>query len=125
LSTIKRFVTDPQGGGFCELDLDGGQRIKVSHQKMASRAGWLTIDVLKFTGISADRIFVVNLDSPEGKAAMARLTCDVLPPENILATPVGAFVGYVKDCWSVEEVQAKCRALMGTSTPGRWLHGIP
>jgi hypothetical protein len=117
-------VNDPRGGGSCELDLDGGQRIKVSHQMMASRAGWLTIDAMKFMGLSSDRLFVVNLDSPEGKAAMARLTRDV-PSESILSTPLGAFVGWIKDCWSVEEVQAKCRALMGTSTPGRWLHGIP
>jgi len=124
VSTIGRFATDPQGGSFCELSLDGGQRIKVSHQTMAARQGWLTIDVMKFMGASSDRIFVVNLDSPEGKAAMAQLSRDV-QAESILPMPLGAFVGYVKDCWSVEEVQAKCRALMGTSTPGRWLHGIP
>jgi hypothetical protein len=124
VSTIGRFVADPQGGGFCELDLDGGQSIKVSHQKMASREGWLTIDMMKFMGASSGRVFVVNLDSPEGKAAMVQLTRDV-PPENILAIPLGAFVSYINDCWSVEEVQTKCRALMRASEPGRGLHGVP
>jgi hypothetical protein len=118
VGSINAFVTDPQGGGFCELDLDGGQRIRVSHQKMSAKAGWLTIDMLKFLGFSPDRIFVCNLDSPEGKAALEQLTRDV-PSESVLATPLGAFVGYINDCWSVEEVQAKCRTLMSRPGLGR------
>jgi hypothetical protein len=74
---------------------------------MSAKAGWLTIDMM---GLSSDRIFVCNLDSPEGKAGMEKLTHGVLP-ETVRATPLGAFVDYIKECWSVEEVQVKCRAL--------------
>jgi len=112
MSTIGRFVTDPQGGGYCKIDLDSGQEIMVNHQKNVSRDSWLTIEVLKFMGFSSDRIFVCNLDSQEGKTALAELTRDA-DTGNALATPLGAFVAYVKDCRSVEEVKTKCMALMG------------
>ncbi len=42
---------------------------------------------------------------------MARLTQGV-PEDSADATPLGAFVTYVKDCKSVEELKARCAALL-------------
>jgi hypothetical protein len=61
--------------------------------------------------LGSDRIISYNLDGPEAKAALARLTRG-LAPDSAWATPLGAFVDYVKDCKSVSDVQAKCAALM-------------
>jgi hypothetical protein len=33
MPTIGRFVTDPQGGGYCQIDLDSGQQIMVTIRK--------------------------------------------------------------------------------------------
>jgi hypothetical protein len=68
--------------------------------------------VLKFLGFGSDRVFVCNLDSQEGKTALAKLTRDA-DTGNAFATPLEAFVAYVKDCRSVEEVKTKCIAPLG------------
>jgi hypothetical protein len=62
-------------------------------------------------GLSSDRIFACDLDSPEGQLALVHLTRDV-PPTSAQATPLGAFVEYVKNCESVADVKARCAELM-------------
>ena len=51
-----------------------------------------------------------DLDSPEGKAALARLTRGV-PEGTARATPLGAFAEALKDCKSLDDVRAMCAAL--------------
>jgi hypothetical protein len=70
----------------------------------------LTIEVVKFMGLSSDRFFTCNLDSEEGRAVLTQLTRDVRQ-DSVEATPLGAFVEYVKGCGSVAEVKARCAAL--------------
>lgn len=53
------------------------------------------------------------MDSAEGKAAVARLT-EGVDPRSVRATPLGAFVDYVKDCRSMADVKTKCGALRAT-----------
>jgi hypothetical protein len=63
-------------------------------------------------GFSSDRIFACDLDSPaEGKAALAHLTRDA-QPGSVEATPLRAFVEYVKSCASAADVKTKSTSLM-------------
>jgi hypothetical protein len=111
MSKVGRFVTDPKAGAYCQIVLDSGEKIVVNHDKGGFQGGRLVIEAPKFLGFSADRIFTCLLDSPEGQAALAELTRDV-PAGRVDATPLGAFVGYVKDCPSVADVKARCAALL-------------
>jgi len=69
----------------------------------------LTNETTKWWG-GGQRVTAIDLDSEGGKAALAKLTAGH-PPESALATPLGAFAEYVKDCRSVDDVKAKCEAL--------------
>jgi hypothetical protein len=51
------------------------------------------------------------LDSPEGRAAFTELTRDVREG-SVEATPLGAFVQYVKGCGSVADVKTRCATLL-------------
>jgi hypothetical protein len=92
--------------------------IVVNHDKGGFKGGWLTIEATKLFGFSSDRIFACSLDSPEGKGALAQLTCDA-KEDSAEATPLGAFVRYVKDCTSVADVQERCKALLARSASGQ------
>jgi hypothetical protein len=111
MSKVGRFVVDPKAGAYCQIVLDSGQKIVVNHDKGGFKGGWLTIEALKLFGFSSDRIFACSLDSADGKAALAELTRDA-KPDHIDATPLGAFVKFVKDCPSVAEVERRCKALL-------------
>ena len=67
---VGRFVTDPKAGAYCQIILDSGEKIIVNHDKGGFKGGLLTIEVSKFMGLSSDRIFACDLDSPEGAAAL-------------------------------------------------------
>ena len=86
----------------------------VNHEKGGFKGGLLTIEVVKFMGLSSDRVFTCNLDAEEGPANFTRLTRDV-PPDSAEATPLGAFVEYVRHCGSVADVKVKC-ATLGTKS---------
>ncbi|HSF05814.1 MAG TPA: hypothetical protein VLG10_08495 [Methylomirabilota bacterium] len=111
MGKVGAFVTDPKAGAYCQVTLESGERILVNHDQGGFKGGTLTIEKIKWMGMSSDRVFACNLDSPEGKAAMARLTQGVAPG-TAWATPLGAFVEYVKDGKSVEEVTARCLGLL-------------
>ena len=111
MSKVGRFVVDPKVGAYCQIVLDSGQKLLVNHDKGGFKGGWLTIEAIKLFGFSSDRIFACSLDSPEGKAALAQLTRDA-KEGSVEATPLGAFVRYVKDCTSVSDVQELCKALL-------------
>ena len=108
---VGRFVTDPKAGAYCQIVLDSGEKIIVNHDKGGFKGGLLTIEVVKFMGFSSDRIFACALDSPEGRAALTQLTRNA-KEGSIDATPLGAFVQYVKDCGSVADVKTRCEMLL-------------
>jgi hypothetical protein len=112
MTKVGRFVTDPRAGAYCQITLDSGEKIIVNHDKGGFKGGRLTIEVSKFMGLSSERIFACDLDSPEGTAALRRLTSGA---EGAEATPLGAFVNHVKACGSVVEVKARCGSLMAAA----------
>lgn len=115
MSKIGPFIVDPKAGAYCRITLDSREKILVNHDKGGFKGGRLTIEVSKFLGLSADQVFECDLDSPEGKAALARL-----PRASAMAsaasTPLGAFVDYIKDCQSVADIKTKCAALVSSAT---------
>jgi hypothetical protein len=110
MAKVGRFITDPKAGAYCQITLDSGEKIIVNHDKGGFKGGNLTIETTKWWG-GGQRVFACNLDSPEGKAALARLTRGA-GEGSVQATPLGAFVEHVKDCKSVEEIKARCTALL-------------
>jgi hypothetical protein len=111
MTKVGQFLVNPLGGTYCRIVLDSGEKILINHDKGGSKAGSVTIEVTRLMGLSSDRIFSCDLDSPGGMAALGQLTRDVRPG-TIEATPLGAFVGYIKHCGSVADVKTKCAALM-------------
>jgi hypothetical protein len=111
MGKVGRFVTDPKAGAYCQIVLDSGEKIIVNHDKGGFKGGRLVIEASRFMGFSSDRIFVCDLDSPGGVIALANLTRHA-EPGSVDATPLGAFVGYVKDCRSVADVRTRCAALL-------------
>jgi hypothetical protein len=111
MAKVGRFIIDPKAGAYCQITLDSGEKIIVNHDKGGFKGGSLTIEVSKLMGFSSDRIFACNLDSPEGKAALAHLTRDARPG-SVEATPLRAFVEYVKSCASAADVKTKGTSLM-------------
>jgi hypothetical protein len=114
MAKVGRFVMDPKVGGYCRITLDSGEKILVNHDKGSFKGGTLTLEVTKLMGLSSDRIFALNLDSPAGQAALSRLTRDARPG-SAEASPLGALVEYVRHCASVAELRARCAALMPAS----------
>lgn len=108
---VGRFVTDPRAGAYCQMTLDGGEKVIVNHDKGGFKGGLLTIEVSKFMGLSSDRIFACNLDSPQGQSVLARLAQGA-EPGSAAATPLGAAVEFVKEAGSLAELKARCAALM-------------
>jgi hypothetical protein len=111
MGKVGRWVTDPKAGAYCKIALGGGETIIVNHEKGGFNGGWLSIERVKFMGLSSDRVFACNLDSEEGKTALRFLTRDATE-RSLDATPLGAFVKYVQSSQTVEEVKARCRSLM-------------
>jgi hypothetical protein len=106
MARVGRFIRDPKAGSYCQITLESGEKIIVSHDKWR-----LTIELLKLFGFSSETIFGCDLDTPEGRAALARLTRDA-DPDSADATPLGAFVKYVKDSSTAGSVRARCATLM-------------
>jgi len=107
---VGRFVTDPGAGAYCQITLDGGEKVVVSHEKGGFKGGPLTIEVSKFMGFASDRIFACDLDSPAGQGVLAWLTRGA-EPGSLAATPLGAAVEFVKDAGTLAELKARCAAL--------------
>ena len=113
MAKVGRFVTDPKAGAYCQITLDSGEKIIVNHEKGGFKGGRLTVEVSRFMGFGSDRVFSCDLDSADGRIALAELTRGV-PEGTVDATPLGAFVKYLKDCGSVAVVKARCFALMSS-----------
>jgi len=114
MGKVGRFVNDPKAGAYCQIVLDGGEKILVNHDKGGFKGGTLTISQVKWLGLGGETVFQCNLDSAAGKAALAGLTQGV-DPGSARATPLGAFVEHVRDCKDIVAVKSKCAALV-TST---------
>ena len=114
MSKVGRFVTDPRAGAYCQITLDSGEKIVVNHSRGGFRGGILAVELLKFLGLSSERLVTCDLDSPEGRAVLGRLTRDVTPG-SVEATPLAAFVGYLKDSASRADLETRWAALMAGS----------
>jgi hypothetical protein len=110
MARVGAFVTDPRAGAYCRIKLDSGEKVLVAHDKGGFKGGHLTIEVSKLMGLSADRIFECDLDTPAGQALLERLTAGA-EPGTARATPLGALVHHVATCASVAEVKAACAVL--------------
>ena len=109
MGKVGRFITDPKAGAYCQVTLDSGEKLVVNHDKGGFKGGTLAVETTTGWG-GGSRIFSFNLDSPEGKAALARLTRGATEG-SADATPLGAFANYIKECRSVEDVNTHCAAL--------------
>jgi hypothetical protein len=114
MGKVGRFVSDPKAGAYCQIVLDGGEKILVNHDKGGFKGGRLTISQVKWLGLGGDTVFQCDLDSAAVKEAMAGLTKGV-DPGSARATPLGAFVEHVRDCKDIAAVKSKCATLV-TST---------
>ena len=111
MGKVGRFVTDPKAGAYCQITLDSGDKIMVSHDKGGFKGGSLVITQVKWMGLgSGEMLFTCDLDGPAGQAALASLTKGV-EPGSARATPLYAFVEYVKDCRDLAHVKTKCAAI--------------
>jgi hypothetical protein len=118
MAKIGTFVTDPKAGGYCRITLDSGQKIIVNHAEGGFRGGPLTIEEVKWMGLGAgELLFECDLSSARGKEILGELTRGAAPG-TADATPLGAFVNYVKDCGTLAEVKAKCAKLTGGAAGG-------
>jgi hypothetical protein len=114
MAKVGRFVTDPGVGAYCQITLASGEKVIVNHDKGGFKGGRVIIEVPKFMGLSSDRIFTCDLDSPDGRAALGRLQQNA-PEGSVEATPLGAFVEHLRHCASVAAVKETCAALMKTA----------
>jgi hypothetical protein len=110
MGKVGRLVTDPKTGAYCQITLDSGEKILVNHDRASVNSGQLTVEQTKWMGLNSDRVFSLDLASPEGQAALRRLTAGATE-ESGRGTPLGAFVAYLQDAPSVEEVRRRCTAL--------------
>jgi hypothetical protein len=111
MGKVGRFVVDPKAGAYCDVTLDNGEKLIVNHDKGGFKGGHLSLEKKKWMGLGSERLFLCDLDSPTGKAAVARLTRGVAS-DTARATPLGAFAEYVKDCKSADDAKARCEALV-------------
>ena len=111
MGKVGRFVTDPKAGAFCQIALDSGEKVLVSHDKGGFKGGRLSITTLKWLGLaSGETLFELDLDTPKGKEILGRLTAGA-PDGSARATPLGALVEHVKDCRSADDVRVRCAGL--------------
>jgi hypothetical protein len=110
VTKVGLFVTLPNAGVYCRMTLDNGEKILINHDTRGFSA-WLTIERSRLLGFSSERIFACNLESDEGRKALSFLTRDT-QPQFLDTSPLGAFVRYLKTCHSVDEIKARCTALM-------------
>ena len=109
MTKVGRFVTDPRAGSYCQITLDSGEKIIVSHDTQQ-----LSIEHSRLFGFSSDRLFVCDLKTPQGETIVRTLTRDA-QPGTADATPLGALVNFVKTCGTAADVKARCAALLSAA----------
>jgi hypothetical protein len=80
MGKVGRWGTDPMAGAYCKIALGGGETIIVNHEKGGFNGGWLTIERVKFMGLSSDRVFACNLDSEEARPRSG--SSRIMPPSE-------------------------------------------
>ena len=108
MAKVGRFVIDPKVGAYCQIDLDDGKKVLVNHEKGGPQGGRVTVAEKKFWG--GETFLDLRLETPEGRAALARLTREA-PEGTAAATPLGAFAEALKECASLDDVRARCQAI--------------
>ena len=112
MAKVGQVVTIPTGS-YCNITLDSGEKIIVNHEPVgrgASAVARLTVDRLKLMGLSSETVAQIDLDTAEGKAALAELTKAGTP--GAPGSPLRVFVAYVQGCRSVAEVVTRSRQLL-------------
>jgi hypothetical protein len=111
MAKVGRFITDPKAGSYCQITLDSGDKILVSHDRGGFAGGSVTIQEVRWWGFaSGETLLRCDLESGEGRRVLASLVQGA-PAGSARATPLGALVEYVKDARSLDEVKTKCNAL--------------
>ena len=114
MGKVGRFVSDPKAGAYCQIVLDSGEKILVNHDKGGFKGGRLSISQVKWMGLGGETLFECDLDGTAGKAALSQLTKGA-EAGSARATPLGAFVAYVKDCHDVAALRSTCAALLAST----------
>ena len=117
MGKVGRFVVDPKAGSYCQVVLDSGEKVLVNHDKGGFKGGMLSIARSKWLGLASEPLFEVDLDSPPGKAALARLT-EGVEASSARATPLGAFAEFIKDSKDAQDTVMRCRELIGRGGGG-------
>jgi hypothetical protein len=114
MAKVGRFVTDPKAGSYCQITLDSGETVLVSHDKGGFAGGSVIIQEVRWWGFaSGETILRCDLESGEGRRILARLVQGA-PPGSARATPLGTFVEYVKDAPSLREMKTRWGVLVST-----------
>ena len=114
MGKVGRFVTDPKAGAYCQVTLDSGEKVLVSHDKGGFAGSSVTIQEVRWWGLaSGETLLRCDLEREDGWRILARLIQGA-PPTSARATPLGAFVEYVKDARSLSDMKAKCAALVSS-----------
>jgi hypothetical protein len=117
MAKVGQFVTDPKAGAYCQIKLDSGERILVSHDRGGFAGGTMTIQEVRLWGLAPGAVlFRFDLEGDMGRRVLARLIQGA-PATSARATPLGAFVQYLQDCPSLDDVRMKCAALELSSSP--------
>jgi hypothetical protein len=104
-------VPEPKRGAYCSITLESGETIVVNHDRDPLDGGRLTVERPSTRGIGPDRIFECDFAYQPGKSALVFLF-RAAPERGLGATPLEAFVRYLRSCGSVREIQARCRSLL-------------
>ena len=78
--------TDSRAGISCRITLGSRETIVVNHSKGGFQGGILAVEILTFMGLCSERLFACDLDGPEGRAALVRLTGDGAPDRQCADT---------------------------------------
>jgi hypothetical protein len=111
MTKVGRFVTDPRAGAYCRVTLDSGEKILVNHDRGGFKGGSVTIQEVRWWGLASGAVlFRCDLEQEQGRRILVHLTQGA-PPTSARATPLGAFVEYVKESRSVNDLRVRCAAL--------------
>ena len=51
MGKVGRFVTDPKAGAYCQITLDSGEKVLVSHDRGGFAGGSVTIQEVRWWGL--------------------------------------------------------------------------
>ena len=109
MTKVGRFVTDPKAGAYCQIALDSGEKILVSHDKGGFKGGTVTVSQVKWMGLgSGETFFSARLDTAEGRAALDRLERRTGVAAGDRA-PLAVLLDCVSGCGSLAELRARCQ----------------